>query len=231
MLVRESPIKNQRYPSLFQAKALCSGKFSLLLAGFLLNAAVTAYAQAADGKSLYASCAACHGQKGEGNRALGAPNIAGMPDWYVKTQLENFAGGRRGSKPGDTYGAQMRGAAMALSTPADRATVAAFVAKMPKTAAAAKPPAKANLANGATQYNALCGSCHAANGKGNKALGAPALGGIDPVYIARQYANFRTGLRGTHPSDKLGKQMAAISKMLDAKAEQDVLAYIGTLKP
>ena len=43
--------------------------------------------------------------------------------------------------------------------------------------------------------------------------------------------NFRKGLRGSHPADKLGKQMAAISKMLDPKAEQDVLAYIGTLKP
>jgi cytochrome c553 len=187
--------------------------------------------QAADSKTLYTSCAACHGQKGEGNRALGAPNIAGMADWYVKTQLENFASGRRGTNPGDTYGAQMRAGAMTLSTPADRATVSAFVAKMPKTAITTKPPAKANLANGATQYNALCGSCHAANGKGNKALGAPALAGIDSVYIARQYGNFRKGLRGTHPSDKLGKQMVAISKMLDAKAEQDVLAYIGTLKP
>ena len=31
--------------------------------------------------------------------------------------------------------------------------------------------------------------------------------------------------------DKNGKQMVAISKMLDAKAEPDVLAYIQTLKP
>lgn len=231
--MQEIVIKTQIATRISQKKALVQCKLSALLVGLVLSAAMAIHAQAADGKSLYTSCAACHGQKGEGNRALGAPNIAGMADWYVKTQLENFAGGRRGSKPGDTYGAQMRGAAMALSTPADRATVAAFIAKMPKTATAAatKPPAKANLANGATQYNALCGSCHAANGKGNKALGAPALGGIDPVYIARQYANFRTGLRGSHPNDKLGKQMVAVSKMLDAKAEQDVLAYIGTLKP
>jgi len=206
-------------------------KLSVLLAGLVLCTAMALHAQAADGKSLYTSCAACHGQKGEGNRALGAPNIAGMADWYVKTQLENFASGRRGTKPGDTYGAQMRAGAMTLSTPADRATVAAFIAKMPKTATTYKPPAKANLANGATQYNALCGSCHAANGKGNKALGAPALAGTDSVYLARQYGNFRKGVRGTHPNDKLGKQMVAVSNMLDAKAEQDVLAYIGTLKP
>lgn len=188
-------------------------------------------AVAADGKTLYASCVACHGQKGEGNNALGSPNIAGMDAWYVNTQLENFAAGRRGSKAGDTFGAQMRAGSMVLTTPADRASVAAYVAKMPKIAVAFKASAKANLANGSTQYNALCSACHAANGKGNKALGAPRLVGTDQVYLARQYGNFRKGLRGSHPSDKLGKQMAAISKMLDPKAEQDVLAYIGTLKP
>lgn len=201
------------------------------LAVLTVCAALSSALQAADGKALYTGCAACHGQKGEGNRALGAPNIAGMDAWYVKTQLENFSAGRRGTKPGDTYGAQMRAASAVLATPADRAGMAAFVAKMPKSAAAFKVPAKANLGNGATQYNALCSACHAANGKGNQALGAPRLSGIDNVYLARQYGNFRKGLRGSHPQDKLGKQMAAISKMLDAKAEQDVLAYIGTLKP
>jgi len=201
------------------------------LTALALCAALSGALQAADSKAQYTSCAACHGQKGEGNKALGAPNIAGMDAWHVKAQLENFAGGRRGTKAGDTYGAQMRAGSMVLATPADRAGMAAFVAKLPKQTAASKAPGKANLANGSTQYNALCSACHAANGKGNQALGAPRLAGIDSVYLARQYTNFRKGLRGSHPNDKLGKQMAAISKMLDVKAEQDVLAYIGTLKP
>ena len=55
-------------------------------------------ALAADGKALYNTCTACHGAKGEGNRALGAPNIAGMDAWYLSKQLENFTLGRRGSK-------------------------------------------------------------------------------------------------------------------------------------
>ena len=201
-----------------------------LMASVLIMAA-SGVSQAADSKAQYASCAACHGQKGEGNKALGAPNIAGMDAWYVKAQLESFAKGYRGTKPGDTFGAQMRAGSMALTTPADRAGMAAFVAKLPKQTVASKASGKANLANGSTQYNALCSACHAANGKGNQALGAPRLAGTDQVYLARQYGNFRKGLRGSHPADKLGKQMAAISKMLDPKAEQDVLAYIGTLKP
>lgn len=185
----------------------------------------------ANGKTLYTSCAACHGTKGEGNRALGAPNIAGMDAWYLKTQLENFSSGKRGTKAGDTYGAQMRAASAPTNTPANRAAIVTYISKMPKVVVASKATTKANLANGATQYNALCSACHAASGKGNQSLGAPRLAGVDNVYLSRQYSNFRNGLRGYHANDKFGKQMAAISKMLDAKAEPDVFSYINTLKP
>lgn len=188
---------------------------------------------AADSKALYGTCAACHGQKGEGNSSLRAPNIAGMDAWYLNKQLEDFALGRRGSKPGDTYGSQMRAMASSITKPADRLALANYIAQMPKTKPPAPPKsaAKINLANGSTQFNALCSACHSSSGKGNKSLGAPRLAGIDSVYLTRQFTNFRTGKRGTDPNDKLGKQMAAISKLLDVKAEQDVLAYINTLKP
>jgi cytochrome c oxidase subunit 2 len=202
-----------------------------LLSIFVIPNTTLSAPSVADGKTLYSSCAACHGAKGEGNRALGAPNIAGMDAWYLKTQLENFSTGKRGTKAGDSYGAQMRAGSAAANTLANRAAIATYISKMPKVAMAAKSSGKPNLANGSTQYNALCSACHNANGKGNQALGAPRLVGLDNVYLSRQYSNFRTGLRGYHANDKFGKQMAAISKMLDAKAEPDVFAYINTLKP
>lgn len=193
----------------------------------------SAAAISADGKALYTTCSACHGQRAEGNPALGAPAIAGMQDWYLKSQLEAFALGRRGYKAGDAYGAQMRAAAKTLPTAADRAAVAAYIAKMPPVYG--PPPKKADkaaLANGSTQYNALCSSCHGSKGQGNQALGAPRLAGQNNVYLARQLAAFRTGQRGAAANDKLGKQMATMSKLLPAgKVEQDVLAYIATLKP
>lgn len=202
-----------------------------LLSIFAISNTALSAPSTVDGKTLYTSCAACHGAKGEGNRALGAPNIAGMDAWYLKTQLDNFSTGKRGTKAGDTYGAQMRAASAPTNTPANRAAIAAYISKMPKVAVASKATAKVNLANGATQYNALCSACHNANGKGNQALGAPRLAGMDSVYLSRQYSNFRSGLRGYHANDKYGKQMAAISKMLDAKSEPDVFAYINSLKP
>jgi len=59
------------------------------------------------GKALYITCAACHGQKGEGNKALNAPRLLDQQDWYMIRQIQNFRSGARGAHPDDTYGAQM----------------------------------------------------------------------------------------------------------------------------
>lgn len=187
----------------------------------------------ANGKTLYASCAACHGQRAEGNPALAAPALAGLQDWYLKSQLEAYALGRRGYAANDTQGAQMRAMAKTLPSAAERAAVAAYIAKLPPVAAPApKKTDRAALANGVTQFNALCSSCHGSNGLGNQALGAPRLAGQNTAYLARQLAAFRNGQRGAKPGDKFGRQMAMMSKLLPAgKAEQDTLAYIATLKP
>ena len=186
------------------------------------------------GKTLFISCSACHGQAGEGNAAIGAPNIAGVDAWYLERQLSNFSSGIRGATPGDTFGAQMRGAVALLKSDAERSAVAAYIASLPKTKSAALAPvkAKADLANGSTQFNAICSSCHASHGRGNQALGAPNLVALDPVYMERQITAFRSGARGAHKDDKWGAQMRVGAGMLpDSKSVRDVIAYIGTLKP
>ncbi|NJN51749.1 MAG: cytochrome c [Gammaproteobacteria bacterium] len=60
------------------------------------------------GKALYATCAACHGQKAEGLAQLNGPRLTGQDDWYLVRQLQNYKKGLRGAAPGDMYGAQMR---------------------------------------------------------------------------------------------------------------------------
>ena len=59
------------------------------------------------GKSVYATCAACHGTAGQGIWSTNAPRLAGMSDWYLARQLHNFQQGIRGGHPQDFYGAQM----------------------------------------------------------------------------------------------------------------------------
>ena len=59
------------------------------------------------GKETYIVCAYCHGQQGEGIKAMNAPRMAGMTDWYLERQLQNFKKGIRGQHPEDYYGKQM----------------------------------------------------------------------------------------------------------------------------
>lgn len=53
------------------------------------------------------NCAACHGSRGEGIKAMNAPRLSEMSHDYMVTQLENFRLGVRGSHPKDLYGSQM----------------------------------------------------------------------------------------------------------------------------
>ena len=60
-----------------------------------------------NGARLYRVCAYCHGADGMGVQALNAPRAAGMTDWYLARQLQNFRDGVRGSHRNDFYGMQM----------------------------------------------------------------------------------------------------------------------------
>jgi cytochrome c oxidase subunit 2 len=71
------------------------------------------------GKSLYTTCAACHGTAGQGIWSTKAPRLAHMSDWYLARQLHNFQQGIRGAHPQDFTGAQM--VLMAKILPDDRA--------------------------------------------------------------------------------------------------------------
>lgn len=197
------------------------------VAGTLLGSAA---AHAADGKSLFTVCVACHGAHGEGMAATGAPNIAGAEAWYVERQLKNFASGIRGGQPGDTYGATMKAGSAGLASDGDRRTVAAYVAALPRVRATAPPSPVTD--NGRNYFNAICSACHGSNGFGNESLGAPQLAGLPATYLARQLAAFKSGQRGAQNGDRLGAQMRAITAMLpDARTEQDVIAYAASLKP
>jgi cytochrome c553 len=69
---------------------------------------------ASRGERLYVSCAACHGSRGEGNEALGAPALARGSDWYLVRQLLNFRNALRGTTQSDAFGVAMRAAALTI---------------------------------------------------------------------------------------------------------------------
>jgi cytochrome c553 len=89
--------------------------------------AATVQGDAAAGKALYATCAACHGPKAEGNTALNAPRLADQDDWYLVRQLQNYKKGVRGANPKDAYGAQMKPMAAMLADDAAINNVVVYI--------------------------------------------------------------------------------------------------------
>lgn len=98
----------------------------------LYSANTLAAGDAAKGKTLYATCGACHGPNAEGMEALNAPKLAGQEEWYVIRQLQNFKGGIRGANPKDTYGMQMAPMAQTLPNDQAMADVAAYIKSLGK---------------------------------------------------------------------------------------------------
>ena len=180
---------------------------------------------AAEGEKSFASCVACHGNKGEGNPTLDAPALAGQDASYIERQLLNFRNRRRGVHKSDVLGAQMQAAASTLADDAAVTKVAGYIASLPKTSAAAG--AAGNLHNGNNLYQGKCGACHGVTAEGNPGLKAPRLTGLDATYIKRQFTNFRDGVRGTDAKDTPGKQMAMMAKTVPAERDlDDIIAFI-----
>ena len=134
----------------------------LFIVGLILATGQPGWASAERSQALFQLCVVCHGTQGEGRIDLGAPAIAGLPEWYVAAQLQKFRHGVRGSHPQDTAGMRMRPMARSLPTESDVQAVAQYVATLPSQT----PPRTltGDLASGAQQYQ-LCLACHGPDGR------------------------------------------------------------------
>ncbi|HME38889.1 MAG TPA: c-type cytochrome [Steroidobacteraceae bacterium] len=177
----------------------------------------------AAGQATYAVCSACHGAQGEGNPQLNAPKLAGQAGWYLARQLQNF---KLGIRDKEQYAQQMDAFASTLDETAIR-NVVAFIGSLPD----AQPPATVagNSEKGRGHYE-TCAYCHGGAGQGVWSTNAPRLSHMNDWYMKRQLENFKQGLRGSHPQDFSGAQMAAMAKtLMDDKAIDDVLKHIDSL--
>lgn len=174
-------------------------------------------------------CGQCHGPTGAGNPGVGAPAIAGLPDWYVVEQVNKFRTSLRGAHFDDIEGLRMRPMAMTLHSDTEILAVAMFVATMPPV------PSPSTLTGGDAEKGktlyVTCSACHGPDAVGNQTLGAPPLVLQNDWYLARQIGKFKSGVRGANPADVRGGQMRPMAAMLtDDQAVSDVVAYIQTLR-
>ncbi|HMI92829.1 MAG TPA: c-type cytochrome, partial [Polyangiales bacterium] len=85
-----------------------------------------------DGPEMFELCVQCHGAQGQGRREFNAPSIAGLPRWYIEAQLKKFRSGARGTHFSDHTGMQMRPMALSFHNEGDLATIAEYVASLPR---------------------------------------------------------------------------------------------------
>ncbi|MCF8256115.1 MAG: c-type cytochrome [Flavobacteriales bacterium] len=187
-------------------------------------------ALAAQGKGLYPTCAACHGQNAEGMKAMNAPALAHQEPWYLERQLNNFRADFRGAHPNDTYGAQMAPMSKTLANEEAVKAVVAYIKTLPGNGMRPVATITGNIDKGKDYYNMICNACHGPGATGNEALNSPMLIGSDDWYMVRQIDNFRKDMRGLHPKDIYGGQMHTIAKAIpDDQTVLDVTAYINSL--
>lgn len=210
-------------------RAILSGATALAAFTTLVSMGSSdAYANATRARAVYKTCAPCHGDNGEGKAEIAAPAIAGLPEWYLKAQLEKFRAGVRGLHPKDDAGQRMRPLSRTLTREEDVQIVSAYVAEMKRTPTART--VHGNVVKGEEAYK-VCIACHGADAAGNKDLNAPPLKGINDWYMLTQLKNFKNKVRGANPSiDATGATMAPMAAILDDESMKDVVTYINALQ-
>lgn len=155
------------------------------------------------------NCAACHGAKAEGGHGFPALTINGDDGEFVVATALN---GRNGVMP-------PWGAVLGEQGVSDVANYVLSLSGSPHDAARAQA--------GQAHFQATCVACHGADGKGNKALGAPDLTDHSWIYggdLASVVQTIRDGRIGHMPAwkDRLGEdQVRLIAAWLRHNALRD----------
>jgi len=189
------------------------------------------------GKEINGTCAACHGENGEGGKRGEYPRIAGQPVKYIEGQLQNFRSRTRMNIPMFPYTQERE-----LSDE-DIKDISAYIAgielpnKMPtytgkedaltRLLMAEKvmiiPRSEGDLENGGQIYQKQCASCHARNGKGRGMF--PRLVGQYTSYLKRQTDLY---LKGDRPHDEEG--VVGLLNGLKDQDIKDILAYLTSIQ-
>lgn len=177
---------------------------------------------AAKGKALSATCAACHGADGNSVNPVW-PKLAGQGEAYLIKQLNDFRHDKR-SEP------TMTAMAKGIASDDDVTHLAAFYSSQKIKAGTAN---KDKVALGKAIYKggvmssgvAACAACHGPSGNGNSAAKFPKVAGQHAQYTIGQLKTFKASKR----NNDTGKMMRNVAlKMTDA--EMDAVAeYIAGL--
>jgi cytochrome c553 len=193
------------------------GAMALALTALLDAAPLAAGPLDTPGYAKAFACSACHGMAGA-SRGETIPILAGMPAWYFKKAIEDYASGKRPAAEMEPY------AKMVKELGVDE--IAGYFAAQKKEPAPGGADAAA-VERGKTA-SAPCASCHGPAGKGDPAKGVPDLTGQPAGYLLNQMLLFKTDRR--NPADAALKQLKAAIRPLPEATLADLAAYYSSLR-
>jgi cytochrome c553 len=162
-------------------------------------------------------CSACHGFAGQ-SQSNTMPILAGMPAWYFKKAIQDYASGKRQSPEMEPYAKQVVQAGLD--------DMAAYFAAQKRTATPVKADAAAAERGRAAAVQ--CTVCHGVSGKGDAAKGVPDLTGQPPGYLRNQMLLFKADRRS--PGDPQLKALKALMLTIPNDQLADLAAYWSSVR-
>lgn len=203
----------------------------------LLCGSVTFAADLEKGKEINGTCAACHGDNGQGGKKGEYPRIAGQQVKYLESQLKNFRARTRVNIPMFPYtqerelsdqdirdiSAYLAGIELDTKMPAYTGNEDALTRLQMADRVMIIPRAEGNLAHGERLFQKQCAACHGKAGKGRGMF--PMLVGQYTNYLQRQVDLY---LKGDRPHDEEGT--VGVLNGLQAQDIRDILAYLTSIQ-
>jgi len=146
------------------------------------------------------------------------PILAGMPSWYLKKAVQDYAAGRRPSPEMEPYAKQV------LQLGVDE--IAAYFAGQTRQPPAVRPEAAAVERGRAAA--AQCVVCHGGSGKGDPGKGIPDITGQPQGYLQSQMRLFKADRRS--PGDESLKALKALFRQIADEQIVDLAAYYSSLR-
>jgi cytochrome c553 len=189
------------------------------------------------GKEINGTCAACHGDHGQGGKKGEYPRIAGQQVKYIESQLKNFRARTRVNIPMFPYtqeremsdedvkdvSAYLAGIELPNAMPTYTGKEDALTRLLMADKVMIIPRAEGDLDNGGRIYQKQCAACHGKTAKGRGMF--PMLVGQYTNYLKRQVDLY---LKGDRPHDEEGS--VGVLNALKAQDIQDILAYVTSLQ-
>jgi cytochrome c553 len=206
-------------------------------AGFPLAASASTDESSDKGKEINGTCAACHGELGQGGKKGEYPRLAGQRAAHIEDQLKAFRARKRVNIPMFPYtqereltdedikevAAYLAGIKLSTKMPTFRGDEDALTRLLAVDKVMIIPRAEGDVAAGGVLYQKECAACHAKNGMGRGKF--PMLVGQYTNYLKKQMDAF---IKGERSHDEV--EVKGILNTLQEKDIQDILAYLTSIQ-